>query len=151
MSWWWGQSHLPETRSVLLATWMVRAIALLIALGIGLNLTRVVRTTPPPALLSTADPLYGIDDTRRHLIFSDLAADEAHARAESAQKFPGEPWSIEDERAAHERDRTREIAGNRKISVSQAYLILDEGIREHWPAPKHALDGSVVPLKPRFR
>jgi hypothetical protein len=130
---------------------MLHAIALLFALGIGLRTTRTVRKTPPPPALSVAPPLYGIPDETRRNIFQDLAADEAHARTESAKKFPGEPWSIEDERAAHERDRAREIAGNYKISVSQAYLILDEAIRERWLYMRSPLEGNVVPLKPRYR
>ncbi|MEO7113746.1 MAG: hypothetical protein ABI183_25125 [Polyangiaceae bacterium] len=130
---------------------MLRAVALLFALGLLLHLTRAIRTTPAPAALSVASPLYGISDEKRQRIFQDLAADEPRARTESAKKFPGEPWSIEDERAAHERDRAREIAGNYKISVTQAYLILDEAIREHRLYMGKPLEGNVVPLKPRYR
>ncbi len=124
---------------------------MLFALGVFLHVTRPVRTTPAPAALSTTSPLYGIPDDKRKLIFQDLVSDETHARAESAKKFPGEPWSIEDERAAHERDRAREISGTQKINVSQTYLILDEGIREHWTYLNKPIDATVVPLKPRSR
>jgi hypothetical protein len=130
---------------------MLRLIALLFAFGVALQLTRAVRKTPPPEPLSVAPPLFGIPDARQKMIFNDLAADEAHARIESAKKFPDQPWSIEDERAAHERDHTREVAGNYKINVSQAYLILDEAIREHWIYMHAPLDANVVPLKPRSR
>ena len=74
------------------------------------------------------------------------------ARIESAKKFPNEAWSIEDERAAHERDLARTLAEERRVSVSTIYLVLDEGIRAHWPGSNHKpLDASVVPLKPRPR
>jgi hypothetical protein len=149
--WWLGEKVLPATRQWLVAEVMLRTIALLFALGVGLQITHVVRKTPPPAPLSVESPLYGIPDERRRMIFNDLAADEAHARIESAKKFPGEPWSIEDERAAHERDRTRVVAGNYKISLSQADLILDEAIREHWLYLSSPLEANVVPLKPRAR
>ena len=151
LRWWLGESTLPTTRFVIGATWMLQAITLLVAVGLALHITHDVRKTPPPALLSVDAPLYGLSDAKRRLVFSAIASDEPRARAESAEKFAGEPWSIEDDRAAHERDRAREVAPNQAISISQAYLILDEGIREHWPAPKAPLDGSVVPLKPRFR
>jgi hypothetical protein len=130
---------------------MLRLIALLFAFGVALRLTHVVRKTPAPEPLQTTAPLFGIPDEKQKLIFNDLAADEPRARVESAKKFPGERWSIEDERAAHERDRTREIAGTHKINVSQAYLILDEAIREHWLYMHAPLEGNVVPLKPRHR
>lgn len=149
--WWLGERTLAMTRSRTLAEFTLRAIALLFALGLFLHETRVVRTTPPPAALSVASPLYGVPDDQRHIIFQDLAADEPHARIESAKKFPGEPWSIEDERAAHERDRAREIAGNYKISVTQAYLILDEAIRARSLYMGKPLEANVVPLKPRYR
>jgi hypothetical protein len=146
-----GDFSLPLTRSRIAAEFTLRAVALLFALGLLLHTTRAIRTTPAPPALSVASPLYGISDEKRQKIFQDLAADDFHARVESAKKFPGEPWSIEDERAAHERDRAREMADNHKISVTQAYLILDEGIREHRLYMGKPLEGNVVPLKPRGR
>jgi hypothetical protein len=149
--WWRGDVKLPATKQWITAEMMLRLIALLFAFGVALRMTRTVRKTPPPDPLSTSAPLFGIPEAKQRIIFNDLAADEPRARIESAKKFPGELWSIEDERAAHERDRTREIADNHKINVSQAYLILDEAIRAHWLYNHAPLEGNVVPLKPRHR
>src|SRR5665213_1423851 len=110
--WWRGDVKLPATKQWITAEMMLRLIALLFAFGVALRMTRTVRKTAPPEPLSTSAPLFGIPDAKQKMIFNDLAADEPRARVESAKKFPGEPWSIEDERAAHERDLTREIAGN---------------------------------------
>jgi hypothetical protein len=149
--WWCGDLKLPATKQWIGAALLLRLIALLFAVGVALHMTRAVRKTPAPAPLSTTAPLFGVPDAEQKTIFDDLAADEPRARVESAKKFPGEPWSIEDERAAHERDRTREIAASHKINLSQAYLILDEAIREHWLYIRAPLDATVVPLKPRYR
>ena len=140
----------PEKRWA--ARVLFEGLGLALALAYAATATHSLRTTPQPGALPTAPDRLGIPEEKRRAIFAQLAGDEPRARKESAEKFPGEAWSIEDERAAHERDLARELAKTNKISVSSVYLILDEGIRAHWLAPnKKALDATVVPLKPRFR
>lgn len=140
----------PEKRWA--ARVLLEGVGLAVAMAYAATVTHPLRTGPAPGVLPTAPDRLGIPEQKRRAIFTDLAVDEPRARRESAEKFPGDAWSIEDERAAHERDRARELAGTHKVSVSAVYLILDEGIRAHWLAPnKKALDATVVPLKPRFR
>ncbi|MGH7282874.1 MAG: hypothetical protein ACRELY_15220 [Polyangiaceae bacterium] len=141
----------PPRRRWLLRT-AFEGLGIAAALIYATVLTHGLRATPPPAALPTAPDRLGIPEQKRRAIFAELAGDEPRARKESAEKFPGDAWSIEDERAAHERDRTRALASAHKLSVSTVYLILDEGIRAQWLAPnKKPLDATVVPLKPRFR
>lgn len=131
---------------------VLEGLGVSVALVYACIVTYPLRAAPAPSILPTTPDRLEIPEQKRRSIFAELAGDEPRARKESADKFPGDAWSIEDERAAHERDLARQIAGTRKISVSQVYLIVDEGIREHWLAPnKKPLEATVVPLKPRFR
>ncbi len=140
----------PEKRWA--ARTILEGLGLVVALVYACIVTYPLRAAPAPAILPTKPERLGIPEPKRRAIFAELAGDEPRARKESAEKFPGDAWSIEDERAAHERDRARDLASTRKVSVSDVYLILDEGIREHWLAPNQKpLDATVVPLKPRFR
>lgn len=151
IDWLWGDVELPATKRWRRAEPAVRAIVLGLAVSFGLHATRELRTTPPPDPLPATGPnRLGLPESQRRALFRELAVVEPRARTESAQKFPGDPWSIEDERAAHERDKSRDMAAANKLSVSQIDLLLDDGIREKWPAPNSKpLDATVVPLKRR--
>lgn len=95
---------------------------------------------------------FGLTEVVRHEIFHDLAANEPASRARAAQAFPGDPWSTEDHRASFERDLVRAIAQRRELSLTQVYLVLDEGIRDHWlGADGHPLSPLSYPLSPRKR
>lgn len=153
LSWLRGDVELPLTPRWKRARVAAQITSLAVALFVGARLTHEVRTTPAPAPLSArVEPRFGLRLETRKELFAQMAGDEPKAREEAAKKFPNDPWSIEDERAAHERDAARGLADERHLPVSTIYLILDEGIRAHWPAPNHKpLDASVVPLKPRAR
>jgi hypothetical protein len=78
-----------------------------------------------------------------------LAVREPFAWEQARRNFP-DAWSQGDDRAHMERDYIRSIAAQHHLTLSETYLILDEGIRTHW---QH--DGAfpfttrVAPLKPR--
>lgn len=113
-------------------------------------LTHAKPLAPLPA--DNGDQRWGIPLATRKQIFSELAAAEPNARIEGARSFPGPAlaWSAEDHRGAFERNKARELAGKYRLSLTQIYLCLDEGIREHWLGPDGApLTPSVVPLNPR--
>jgi hypothetical protein len=113
---------------------------------------RVVASTAP---MLDAKPLpfipsEEIDDYRfrlpertRREIFMQIAEAELVERARAIEQntWNGQLWSREDDRGQYERMELRKLATRYKISLTQAYLVLDEGIRNHWPGP----DGNPLP------
>lgn len=98
------------------------------------------------------DTKWGMALATRKQVFAELAAAEPGSRAEGARSFPGAAlaWSADDHRGALERNRARDLAGKYRVSLTQIYLCLDEGIREAWPGPDgKPLDAHTTPLNPR--
>ncbi len=166
LTWWWGTGTLKPTKKLARVELALRGAALIAAVATGAAVTAEVRTTrPPPALPAESlegatgseggSPMaerFGLPLAQRKQLFFDLAAEEPAARAKAAENFPDQPWSQEDDRAAQERDRVRDLADKRHLSVSQVYAILDEGIRAGWTGPNgQSLEAKVVPLQPRLR
>jgi hypothetical protein len=133
-------SRLPFTK----AGWLVRIGATVIA---GYFLLKGIKTATHP-LLGGAPPKeipseeiedyrFQLPERTRHEIFTDLATAELseRARAIAQNTWPGSAWSREDDRGHYERVAVRAAAGKFGISISQVYLVLDEGIRNHWLAP----------------
>lgn len=127
-------------------------------LGLGLlawllaPIARAERPAPvPPDTQDTAaGQRFGLPASERRAIFTELAALEPDHRAKAKEAFPEQEWSQEDHRCAFERDAVRNLAARRSLSMTQVYLILDEGIRERWPdAQGHVLRATTVPVTPR--
>ena len=149
-----GDFVLVRSRVVLYAWLTVSAASLSYAWILGRDMTRPLRTTapPPPLPRDSGDVRFGVPLAVRKQIFAELAAAEPNARVEGKKQFPGAEleWSAEDHRGAFERKTAAAIAGARRLSLTQVYLILDEGIRERWPGPDgQPLSPYVVPLHPR--
>lgn len=108
---------------------------------------------PPPALPpDQGDARWGMPLATRKQVFAEFAAAEPAHRAEGARSFPGAAlaWSADDHRGALERNKARELSGKYRVSLTQIYLCLDEGIREKWPGPDgNPLDAHTTPLNPR--
>jgi hypothetical protein len=125
----------------------------LVALVVAALLVRPIVRVRPPAPLPPASSdrtRFGLTLQDRRQIFADIAKNDATAKRKGQETFPGDPWSAQDHAASFERDTVRDVATRHKISLSQAYLVLDEGIRERWPVPRgRPLDAHVVPLHPR--
>lgn len=100
----------------------------------------------------SGDDKFGLDISVRKQIFAELAAAEPKARIESRRSFPGPDlaWSADDERGARERREIAALMVKYKVTMTQAYLVLDEGIRERWPGPDgQPLQATTTPLHPR--
>ncbi|HQY61169.1 MAG: hypothetical protein IPF92_14640 [Myxococcales bacterium] len=106
---------------------------------------------PVPIPGDTADGhRFGLSLADRKAIFAEIAAAEPEQRSQAKAAFPGQEWSQEDHRCAFERDSVRSIAARRSLSLTQVYLVLDEGIRDHWPDPQgKPLTPTTVPVVPR--
>ena len=128
----------------------VRAVALVVAVFVGGWVTRDLWNAREPTLpRDEADTRFGLDEHERRAIFGEVVSDEPRARKDGHEHF-ADPWSAEDDRAAGERDKAREVAHAHAVNLTQVYLVLDEGIRAHWPGPDgKPIDATTVPLKPR--
>jgi hypothetical protein len=93
-----------------------------------------------------------LDEATRKAIFAELAAAELaeRKRAIAQNTWNGHAWSQEDDRGHYERVAARAAAAKYRVSLSQIYLVLDEGLREHWPSPEGApLTATTPPLSIR--
>jgi hypothetical protein len=122
----------------------------------------VLRTTSAPLLVPNTKAAlngdeyeghrYGMTLAERQAIFADLAAVEIaeRQRAIAANTWSGHLWSREDDRGWKEMSAARRIAAERKRSLTQVYMVLDEAIRERWPGPDgQPLPATTPPLDPR--
>lgn len=95
---------------------------------------------------------YGVPLEKRRAIFAELAATEIAERQRAIEKntWGGHAWSREDDRGHREMTRARQLAAREKLSLSQIYLVLDEGIRAGWLGPDgHPLLPTTPPQDPR--
>ena len=136
----------PESK----AAWFVRAAAVGIALvalyrRVDAATQPLLSAKPPPAIPTEEieDYRFRLPERTRREIFNELATAELseRARAITANTWNGHLWSREDDRGHYERVAVRTAAAKHKVSLSQVYLVLDEGIRERWPGP----DGKPLP------
>jgi hypothetical protein len=145
----------PESK----IAFLVRVVATVIALGVLVRrvdaATGLLRRAAPPAVIPTEeldDYRFRLPERTRREIFADLAAAELaeRARAIRANTWNGHLWSREDDRGYYERVAARAAAAKYKVSLTQVYLVLDEGLRERWPAPNgEPLPATTPPLNTR--
>lgn len=145
----------PTTR----VAWVVRVCVMSFAAVVLWN--RLKTTTAPllNAKLPIPIPSQEIEDYRfrmpertRREIFEAIAEAEQAERARAVEKntWNGHLWSREDDRGHYERVFFRALAKRYNISLTQVYLVLDEGIRAKWPGPDgQPLPATTPPLNPR--
>lgn len=141
------------------AGWVIRAAVMFVALWFAVRKTAVMANpllvAKPPAPIPNTE----IDDYRfkyperiRKEIFMEIATAELaeRQRAIAANTWKGHLWSREDDRGHYERVKMRELAAKYKGTLTQMYLILDEGIRSKWPGPDgNPLPATTPPWDPR--
>jgi hypothetical protein len=148
-------SKMPDTK----AGWIVRVLVTIAAVAVLVQRAKIataplVAAKPPPSIATEDIEGYRfrISDETRHAMFDELAAAELaeRDRAIKANTWGGHAWSREDDRGHYERMAVRSVAAKYKVSISQVYLVLDEGIREKWPAPNgQPLPATTPPLSLR--
>ncbi len=114
-------------------------------------LLRAKRPVPIPSE-EIEDYRFRLPERTRREIFVEIADAEQAARADAIRRnsWNGHLWSREDDRGHVERMFFRQLAHRYNISLTQVYLILDEGIRAHWTATDGApLTGTTPALNPR--
>ncbi|MEO6420511.1 MAG: hypothetical protein ABIP39_13930 [Polyangiaceae bacterium] len=144
--WWCGRVHLQPTRANRIVRIALTAGALLVGGNEALVITKGIWSAETPQALPPdgAGTRFGVAEQTRREVFSEIAQKKPGARDHARERFPADQvWRREDDRSASERDTVRNAASGHKLNVTQVYLILDEGIREHWPG----VDGK--PLTPK--
>ena len=130
--------------------------------GSAIALISVVRTTTHPLTNipkrsalngdSYDGMRYGITLEKRKAMFAELAKVETaeRARAIAQNTWNGHAWSREDDRGHYEMTTARSLAAQYGVTLTQVYMVLDEGIREKWPGPDgKPLLPSTPPQDPR--
>ena len=148
-----------ESRPASKVGWFLRVAVTLVAAvmllrGAQALVGPMLRTKPPPPIPS--EELQGdkfrLTEAERKEIFREFATAEIAERARgiSQNTWNGHAWSREDDRGYIERTTARAAAARHHCSLSQVYLVLDEGIREKWPGPDgKPLAGNTPPHNPR--
>lgn len=70
-------------------------------------------------------------------------------RVESARKFPGEPWSIDDHFHDQEQSAARRYAAVHGVRLGDVLRAIDDGLHAHWHAAATP-NPSVPPCRPRL-
>jgi hypothetical protein len=113
----------------------------------------MVRNPAPPAIPQPTSMMrFGMTEDRRREVFRELAEAEVTERRRAIEQntWGGHAWSREDDLGYVQRARAREVAARYGLSLSQMYLVLDEGIRRRWLAPDgEPLRGTSEPINLR--
>lgn len=145
----------PRSRLAMLLVVLVHVFAAGVLVA---NLRRVVKPIldepglPPIRAEGPGDQRFEIDLATRKAIFAELAALELSERKRNIDQntWSGHLWSREDDRGWQERTLARSLARRHNVSISQIFLVLEEGIREKWLAPDgKPLPANVEPLNLR--
>ena len=155
-AWWMGENASLASLAKLRRSVALRIAVTLVTFAFACSFTvKTVRPLfskkPPKPIAADAEgSRFGVSDAVRHAVFDEIAAAEPSAIANGKSSFPGMPWSAEDHRGAFERQTEAAVMRKHHLSMTQVYLILDEGIRNHWPGPNgQPLNPHTVPLEPR--
>ena len=123
----------PQTR---LGEFGVAVITILVLCVASLR-PAPVQPPPPP-------------EQSQRALFDELVRDEPAARDRARDEWAHHRWSQQDAFGASERERAATLAAQKGLTVQDFLLIVDHGLRLHWPGPDgKPLDVATVPLKPR--
>ncbi|MDB4943209.1 MAG: hypothetical protein JWP97_2743 [Labilithrix sp.] len=145
----------PSTRVAWVVRGMVMGFAVVVLFTRARSLTAPLLRAKPPIPVPTEeieDYRFRLPERTRREIFAVIAENEQQQRATAiaSNSWNGHLWSREDDRGHFERVFFRQVAKRFNISLSQVYLVQDEGIRAHWPGPDgEPLPATVPPLNPR--
>jgi hypothetical protein len=101
------------------------------------------------ATASSAEKLPPADSALAHKAYADIVGKEPSMRRESALKFPGDPWSADDDFHQRENDDVRGFAGHQRVSIGSVLAAIDDGMHDHWRAAASPI-AQVPPCRPRL-
>lgn len=149
----WGKVEAPRSGVALLLL-VVQAGTLLVFFRQAKQLLGPLVRTPAPPVVPASNSMtrFGMTEAVRRDIFRELAESEIaeRRRAITQNTWNGHAWSRFDDLGYVQRARGREVAARHGVSLTQVYLVLDEGIRQRWPGPDgQPLSPLVEPLQLR--
>ena len=100
-------------------------------------------TAKPPA------PGKPITEAQAREVYRDVTSRERKMRRDAAVKFPGDPWSQDDDFHERENEQMRSLATSKEIRLSDVVGAVDQGMREHWPTTVTP-NPKVPPCRPRL-
>ena len=126
---------------------MMRAVRetvpkIVIVVVASLALVRVATATPPA-------PGKPITEAQAKEAFRDVTSRERKMRRDAAVKFPGDPWSQDDDFHERENEEIRAFASSKEIRLSDVLGAVDQGMSEHWPTTVSP-NPKVPPCRPRL-
>lgn len=116
---------------------------IVIAVVASLAMLRAATAPAPEA------PTKPIEEKAAHDAYRDITNRERQARREAAVKFPGDPWSQDDDFHERENEAVRNFAGSHELRLSDVVRAVDDGMREKWPASIQPYP-KVPPCRPRL-
>lgn len=90
-----------------------------------------------------------IDDKIARDAYREITSKERTARREAAVKFPGDPWSQDDDFHERESEAVRAFAGSKELRLGDVVRAVDDGMRERWPTSMTP-NPKVPPCRPRL-
>lgn len=148
------ETRLPRSRAGLALYAAAQVLAFAVFVRVAREALLPLLRTPPltPVPAQTSMTKFGLTDADRREIFRELAESEIgeRQRAITQNTWAGHAWSRFDDLGYVQRARARELAVRYRVSLTQIYLVLDEGIRERWPGPDgQPLSPYIEPLQLR--
>ncbi len=116
---------------------------IVIAVVATLAIARVATAPAPNA------PTQPIAEKAAKDAYRDVTSRERQARREAAVKFPGDPWSQDDDLHERESEAVRNFAGSHELRLSDVVRAVDDGMRDHWPTSGQP-NPKVPPCRPRL-
>jgi hypothetical protein len=131
---------------------VVNGAGWLAALALSVHLVGSVLAAPPPRELPAAqgDQRFGVPEADRRAIFESIAS-HAEGWWRRASRFPDD-WSRFDDFNSQLAYQVGALASQYGLSITQVFLIYDEGTRNHWSenvGEPRGLPVNLVPLRPR--
>ncbi len=96
-------------------------------------------------------PAAAISVEQAHQAYEAMSAKEPEYRAKSAENFPADGWSQDDDFSASERGFATTWANDHGVRRQDVFGAIDQGLREHWLLPPGVPPPvvKVTPCKPR--
>ena len=132
----------------------VHAVAIALSAVIGWAAFGDLVTAPPrPAMPADgqAGERFGLTAEKRRELFDFMTQNLSHMRRSARSTFPEHAWSQQDHLAQLLWNRAKVAEREFDVHRSIVHAVLEEGIREGWPAKSGGkpLDRSIVPLELR--
>jgi hypothetical protein len=118
------------------AAWLLFTVEVL---ALGAWAVHVDRADPPAVVSGewSGDVRFGFGEAERRRMFQELVRGEPDERQKVESQSESAIWNRNRDSWFHQREHSRldGVAATLSLASWQAYLILDEGFKKHWPPP----------------